>query len=59
MTGETKIDAIAPTLTAPAISVRLHPNSSVIGDKNIARMETEGAIRAKTVVPAANTTTHP
>ncbi|GIT43317.1 MAG: hypothetical protein Ct9H300mP11_12530 [Chloroflexota bacterium] len=31
----------------------------LIGDKNIARIETEGAILAKTVVPAANTTTHP
>ena len=53
------MDATAPTLTAPAIRVRLQPNSSAMGDKKIPRTNTEGAILAKTVVPAANTTTHP
>ena len=59
MTGERNIEAIAPTLTAPAIKVLLHPNESAIGDRKIPSTKTEGAIRANTVVPAAKTTTQP
>jgi hypothetical protein len=59
ITGERTIEAIAPMLTAPAIKVLLHPKASAMGDKKIPSTKTEGAIRANTVVPAANTTIQP
>jgi hypothetical protein len=53
------IEASAPALTEPDISVRDQPSSCDMGYMNTVRVVIAGAIRAKTAVPEAPTTTQP
>ena len=58
-TGERAMDASAPTLTDPDMSVRDQPSSWDMGYMNTVSVVIAGAIRAKTAVPEAPTTTQP
>ena len=58
-TGESAMEARAPALTAPEISVRDHPSSCDMGYMKTVSVVMAGAIRAKTAVPEAPTTTQP
>ena len=57
--GERTKAANAPALTDPLISVRLQPNSWDSGKMKIVSVVILGAMRAKTAVADAPTTTHP
>ena len=53
------MEARAPALTAPEISVRDQPSSWDMGYMNTVSVVMAGAIRANTAVPEAPATTQP
>ena len=59
MNGARAAPRIAPSVVAPAISVRPQPNSSDIGTTKIVRMDMADAALANPMLPDAPATTHP
>ena len=59
MNGANAAPRIAPTVVAPAIAVRLQPNSSDMGTTNMVRMEIAEAALEKPMAPAAPATIQP
>ena len=59
MIGDVNVATKPPAAAAPAISVRLQPNSSDSGYMKTEIVRLAAALRAKFAVPAAPRTSHP